>query len=179
MAPREDHGTATLNWSIVSGDPLGLFAINPADGDITVANSSLLDLEALSAGWTDPAVFDLTVTIHDSEDSGRDETIRVLVTVRDVNESPSLAGQSLTMLEHTRARVVTYGLSPDADQAIRRGEDWGVLHGVPVVLKDAVDVAGLPTRGGSRLVDCRPERSATLARTPAPGDLLPCWSGRL
>jgi len=38
------------------------------------------------------------------------------------------------------------------------------LHGVPVVLKDAIDVAGLPTRGGSQLVDKRPETGATVVR---------------
>jgi aspartyl-tRNA(Asn)/glutamyl-tRNA(Gln) amidotransferase subunit A len=38
------------------------------------------------------------------------------------------------------------------------------LHGLPVVLKDAIDVAGLPTRGGSRLVDHHPRRTAALAQ---------------
>jgi aspartyl-tRNA(Asn)/glutamyl-tRNA(Gln) amidotransferase subunit A len=36
-----------------------------------------------------------------------------------------------------------------AAEAIRRGEDWGVLHGVPVGVKDLIDVAGARTTAGS------------------------------
>jgi aspartyl-tRNA(Asn)/glutamyl-tRNA(Gln) amidotransferase subunit A len=36
-----------------------------------------------------------------------------------------------------------------AAEAIRRGEDWGVLHGVPVGIKDLIDVAGTRTTAGS------------------------------
>ena len=40
----------------------------------------------------------------------------------------------------TRARA--------ADAAASRGEDWGPLHGVPMTLKEAFDIAGLPTTWG-------------------------------
>lgn len=117
VTARTAHGAATLTWSIESGNSLGLFAINPATGEITIANSSLLDLEALSAGWNDPAIFDLTVTIHDSLDPFLDEAIRALVTVIDVNEAPSLAGLSVLMLEHTRiGRPLTTVTGTDPDR---------------------------------------------------------------
>lgn len=35
-----------------------------------------------------------------------------------------------------------------ADEAVRRGDDLGALHGVPVTVKVNVDVAGRPTTGG-------------------------------
>ena len=35
-----------------------------------------------------------------------------------------------------------------ADEALERGENWGVLHGVPVTIKDTLEVAGLPTTAG-------------------------------
>lgn len=38
-----------------------------------------------------------------------------------------------------------------ADTELRRGQRRGPLHGIPVVIKDMVDVAGWPTTGGSRL----------------------------
>src|SRR4051812_46901644 len=35
-----------------------------------------------------------------------------------------------------------------ADRALERGEVWGPLHGVPMTIKEAFDVAGLPTTWG-------------------------------
>ncbi|HUF93658.1 MAG TPA: amidase, partial [Candidatus Limnocylindria bacterium] len=40
----------------------------------------------------------------------------------------------------TRARA--------ADRALKRGETWGPLHGVPMTVKESYDVAGLPTTWG-------------------------------
>ncbi len=37
------------------------------------------------------------------------------------------------------------------EQAVARGEPLGLLHGVPVTVKDSFDVAGVPTQAGSRL----------------------------
>jgi amidase len=36
----------------------------------------------------------------------------------------------------------------EADAALQRGEIWGVLHGVPMTVKESYDVAGLPTTWG-------------------------------
>lgn len=50
-----------------------------------------------------------------------------------------------------------------ADAARRRGEPVGVLHGVPVTIKDQFDVAGLPTTFGiSRWADRRVERDGPM-----------------
>lgn len=43
-----------------------------------------------------------------------------------------------------------------ADAAIARGDVLGPLHGVPVTVKNIMDVAGLPTRRGSRLTPDTP-----------------------
>jgi amidase len=40
-----------------------------------------------------------------------------------------------------------------ADRALARGKVWGPLHGVPMTLKDAHDVAGLRTTVGITLLD--------------------------
>lgn len=40
-----------------------------------------------------------------------------------------------------------------AERDIRAGHDRGPLHGVPIALKDVIDVAGWPTACGSRLFD--------------------------
>src|SRR5205809_8113468 len=52
-----------------------------------------------------------------------------------------------------------------ADRAIRSGHAVGPLHGVPVALKDLVDLEGRVTTGGSKVWDKRVSPvTATLAR---------------
>lgn len=51
-----------------------------------------------------------------------------------------------------------------ADAARARGHDLGALHGVPVSVKDWIDVAGMPCSGGEVAhLGRRPERDATAA----------------
>jgi amidase len=45
-------------------------------------------------------------------------------------------------MERARARA------RDADAALKRGEVWGPLHGVPMTIKESVDVVGMPTTWG-------------------------------
>ena len=47
-------------------------------------------------------------------------------------------------------------LAAQADAELARGQDRGSLHGIPFVIKDMVDVAGLPTTNGSRAADPAP-----------------------
>src|SRR5947208_2374347 len=47
-----------------------------------------------------------------------------------------------------------------AEQEIARGKYRGALHGVPVSVKDLVDVAGVPTTSGSAVPARRPQRDA-------------------
>jgi aspartyl-tRNA(Asn)/glutamyl-tRNA(Gln) amidotransferase subunit A len=39
-----------------------------------------------------------------------------------------------------------------ATEAIRRSEDWGALHGIPIAVKDLIDIAGEPTTAGSEFL---------------------------
>ncbi len=49
-----------------------------------------------------------------------------------------------------------------ADEALTRGEIWGPLHGLPMTIKDAYEVKGLTSTGGSpEYEDHVPTRSAT------------------
>ena len=70
----------------------------------------------------------------------------------------------------------------DRAAALARGEAPGALHGVPVAIKDVLDVAGMPTRANSRLFEgAGPvgRDSAVVARLRAAGAVIVgkahCW----
>src|SRR6266542_3288840 len=50
-----------------------------------------------------------------------------------------------------------------ADAALRRGEPLGPLHGVPMTIKDAYDVAGLRTTVGTPILDRVADEDSTVA----------------
>ncbi|MGY3682083.1 amidase [Streptomyces sp. TE33382] len=72
---------------------------------------------------------------------------------------------SVELLDHYLARVEKFGpqvnavvaqdeegartAALEADRAVSRGEQLGRLHGVPVTIKDSLEVAGMRTTGGS------------------------------
>jgi amidase len=52
-----------------------------------------------------------------------------------------------------------------ADRALARGENWGALHGLPMTIKDNIEVAGMPCTAGSILLkDHRPARNAVVVQ---------------
>jgi amidase len=51
-----------------------------------------------------------------------------------------------------------------ADAALRQGDVWGPLHGVPITLKDGHDVAGLRTTLGTEQLDRIADEDGTVAR---------------
>ena len=60
------------------------------------------------------------------------------------------------------------------EEAARRGERLGILHGIPVGIKDIVDTADMPTANGNSMdAGRRPENDATLvARIRSAGGLV-------
>ena len=62
----------------------------------------------------------------------------------------------------------------EADEALARGENWGVLHGVPVTIKDTLETAGIVTTAGyTPLKNYLPDRDATtVVRLKAAGAIV-------
>lgn len=56
--------------------------------------------------------------------------------------NPSLNAVVVTDMAAARARAIA------ADDALARGESWGLLHGLPMTVKDSFDVPGMPTTWG-------------------------------
>ena len=62
-----------------------------------------------------------------------------------------------------------------AEAAVMSGEPLGPLHGIPMGIKDLVDVAGVPTRHGSRIFEDNPPAAADdvlVARLRAAGAII-------
>jgi amidase len=84
-------------------------------------------------------------------------------------EKHNPALNAVVSLDTDRART----LARAADAALGRGEIWGPLHGVPMTLKDAHDVAGLRTTIGMPLFDRVADQDGTVAaRLRAAGALI-------
>jgi amidase len=53
-----------------------------------------------------------------------------------------------------------------ADDALSKGENWGLLHGLPMTIKDSIEVTGMPcTSGAPELKDHFPDRNADVVQT--------------
>jgi amidase len=57
---------------------------------------------------------------------------------------------TLNVIVHQASRAECLALAEAADRARATGEPLGLLHGLPIAIKDLNDVAGMPTSHGSR-----------------------------
>ena len=88
--------------SITGGDPGGVFVIDSATGEITVADSSQLDFE------TTP-VFNLTVTVTDA--GGLTDTAAVTINVTPFNEAPTANDATFGLAENSANGTVVGSVS--------------------------------------------------------------------
>ncbi|MEM7292493.1 MAG: cadherin domain-containing protein [Pseudomonadota bacterium] len=111
------------NWQITAGNTGGAFAINPATGQITVANSAVLDFD------TAPVSYNLTVTVDD--DLGATSAGQVIVVnLTNVNEAPTVTPATRSIQENsvngTNVGAVLAATDPDAGSAFT---NWQIVSG--------------------------------------------------
>ncbi len=98
--------TNSLIYSIVSGNTSGAFSLNNS-GTLAVANSAVLNYEALARNTQLPVQYQLFVNITNASNPSLTElNRRVLVRVLDVNEPPTITGFTNTIVSHTRPGTV-------------------------------------------------------------------------
>ncbi|HEX7262022.1 MAG TPA: cadherin domain-containing protein, partial [Luteolibacter sp.] len=106
VAARVDHGANPVTWAIASGNGSGGFSIDPSTGILSVSNPAVFDYELQSPHWDDPATFELFVTSVDAVNPSLNESIRVVVTLTNVNETPVIQNGSYTILERRQVPTV-------------------------------------------------------------------------
>jgi Asp-tRNA(Asn)/Glu-tRNA(Gln) amidotransferase A subunit family amidase len=89
--------------------------------------------------------------------------------LRQIEErNPEINAFTFVLAESARAQA------REREAQLVRGEPRGLLHGVPLTVKDSFDVAGVPTRSGSRLRPSTPASAdaAAVARLRAEGAIV-------
>ena len=148
VTPRNNHGANPLQFSIAAGNASGMFGIDPGLGILKVADAAQFDFENWTAGYEQPE-FELTVSIVDTLNAGANESIRVIVSLSNVNEAPtgSSAAASTTMLANTAPGTVVMkidGTDPDYGDALT----YSITAGDPTGLFAIDPGTGLITVAG-------------------------------
>ncbi|MFO1512624.1 MAG: cadherin domain-containing protein [Verrucomicrobiota bacterium] len=114
--PATNPGGDPLVYTITSGNTGGTFTID-ASGNLSIADNSLLNYEALAANTSFPVQFELFMDIENTLTPALTElNRRVVVAITNVNESPALTGFTASVLEHSQpgtALGTVTGSDPD------------------------------------------------------------------
>src|SRR5207302_1586705 len=82
---------------------------------------------------------ELARAIREREVSSEEVVSAHLARIEELNPKINAVVQLTADAARARAR--------EADAALARGENWGPLHGVPVTIKDAFEMAGIVSAG--------------------------------
>ncbi len=93
---------ATLGYSLTN-DAGGRFTINTSTGEVTVANSSLLNFESATSH---------TITVRTIDQGGLTYDENVTIRLRDVNEAPTSVADNATAVEAGGVSNITAGTNP-------------------------------------------------------------------
>ncbi|GAB3597858.1 amidase [Microbacterium tumbae] len=105
-----------------------------------------------------PLVFWSATRLRDAIRDGELTAVDVMTAFLDRIEATN---DAVNVMVFVLPREEALSLAREADRARAAGEPLGPLHGLPIAIKDLVDVAGMPTSRGSR---------SFAGRGPAPAD---------
>jgi hypothetical protein len=108
VAATDPDGGQTLTYSIVGGDPAGVFTIDAATGRVTVSDSSLLNFEATPS-------FVLTVRVADDGTPGMSSDAAVTINLIDVNEAATFDGVGPFLVDEDAAAGTVVGTAAATD----------------------------------------------------------------
>jgi|GEM_PF-4745070 len=114
VASDPDAGQS-LTYSITGSTLPGALALNSATGQITVANSSLLNYEAATS-------ISLTVSVADNGNPSLTASATVTVSLNNVNEAPVMPDASFSVREYLNSGLVAGTMTasdPDAGQSLQ------------------------------------------------------------
>ncbi len=103
----------TMTFSIVSGDTNGAVSINASSGELTVANSSVLDFESTIS-------LSFIVKVQDNGAGNLSSQATITVWLADVNEMPVIPDQSFSVIESATKGTTVGSIEvsePDAGQS--------------------------------------------------------------
>ncbi|MGC8742442.1 MAG: Ig-like domain-containing protein, partial [Verrucomicrobiia bacterium] len=113
LATDPDNGQ-TLNYQIISGNTNGAFAINSANGQITVANSAMLNYETAPV-WT------LVVSVTDNGSPNLTSSATITINLSNVNEPPTVNSATFSIDENSAPNTVVGTVTatdPDAGTSL-------------------------------------------------------------
>ena len=122
-ATDSDAGTIFSNWTIVSGNPDGIFAIDPSSGQLSIIDNTNLDRET-TASYT------LSVTVSDGVNTSNAED--VVVNIRDVNDVLPVisSGQTFMVTEGiANGTILGTAMATDADVTATTLQNWKIVNG--------------------------------------------------
>ncbi|HEX2836410.1 MAG TPA: cadherin domain-containing protein [Thermoanaerobaculia bacterium] len=112
VAASDEDAGQTLTYSITAGNTGTAFAINPANGQITVANP--INYEAVSS-------YSLTVQVQDNGAGNLTDTATVTVTINNLNENPVVTPATFAIAENSANGTVVGTVAasdPDVGQTL-------------------------------------------------------------
>lgn len=111
---RDPDAGQSITFSIIGGNSSGAFAINSANGQITVADSSKLNFETTKS-------FTVTIQVTDNGVPALSVSAPVTVFVTNVNETPVIVPATFTLTENSPKNTLVgnvTGLDPDVGQLL-------------------------------------------------------------
>ncbi|MDN3310177.1 amidase [Microbacterium oryzae] len=119
-----------------------------------------------------PLYFRTATELRDAMRSGDLTAVEVMTAFLDRIDATD---DAVNVMVYRLPREAALALATEADRARAAGEELGPLHGMPIAIKDLVDVAGMPTSRGSRAFAGRgpmPEDAPHVAKLRAAGALI-------